>query len=211
MHRPLFLITAGGVAACGALIFATALPAAAATSGRAETAAPAVACTPPTGGGCADTPVTFSVTTTGVLGITAPTATVDLGSGVAGDAGATIGSPGNFGLVTVTDNRGLNPASWTATVSCTAFKNSVTSTDVIPVTAATYLTGDIAAGPTLPTTATSDTGVAGITLSGGAQDVVTETGFDGDNAATWTPEIDVAIPAGAVVGDYDGIVTHSVS
>ena len=214
MHRPLFLITAGGVAACGALIFATALPAAAATSGRAEAAAPAVACTPPTGGGCADTPVTFSVTTTGVLGITAPTATIDLGSGAAGNAGATIGSPGNFGLVTVTDNRGLDPASWTATVSSTAFTNSSTTgvaADVIPVTAATYLTGPIAAGPTLPTTATSVNGLTGIPLTGAAQDVVTETGFDGDNAATWTPEIDVAIPAGAVVGDYDGTVTHSVS
>jgi hypothetical protein len=209
MHRSLFLITAGSVAACGALIFATALPAAAATSGRAEAAI--TPCTPPTGGGCADTPVTFSVTTTGVLGITAPTATVDLGSGVAGDVGATIGSPGNFGLVTVTDNRGVNPASWTATVSCTAFTNSVTSADVIPVTAATYLTGPIGNGATLTTTATSDTGTLGITLSGGAQHVVTESDFDGDNSATWTPEIDVIIPAGAVVGDYDGTVTHSVS
>ena len=32
MHRPLFVITAGSVAACGALIFASALPAAAATA-----------------------------------------------------------------------------------------------------------------------------------------------------------------------------------
>jgi hypothetical protein len=212
MHKPLFLITAGGVAA-GALIIATALPAAAATSGRAESAAPAVACTPPDGGGCADTPVTFSVTSTGVLGITAPTATVDLGSGVAGNVGSTIGSAGNFGLVTVTDNRGLNPASWTATVSSTAFANSVTPADVIPVDDATYLTGAVTPTVASPanSTATSVNGTTAITLSAAAQSVVTEAGFDGDNAAEWTPEILITIPAGAVVGDYDGTVTHSVS
>ena len=50
-----------------------------------------------------------------------------------------------------------------------------------------------------------------ITLSGTAQSVVTETGFDGDNAATWNPKIAVAVPANAVVGTYAGTVTHSVS
>jgi hypothetical protein len=50
-----------------------------------------------------------------------------------------------------------------------------------------------------------------VTLSDAAQPVVTETGFDGDNAATWIPTIDVAVPAGSVIGVYYGTVTHSVS
>src|SRR5580658_450699 len=129
MHRPLFLITAGGVAA-GALIVATALPlamaspAAAATFGRAEMAAPAAG-----PGSSEGTVVTFEVTTTGALGITVPTGPVDLGTGA---VGTTIGSVGNLGAVTVTDNRGVDPASWTATVASTDFVNTVTPVDVIP-------------------------------------------------------------------------------
>ena len=217
MHRPLSLITAGSVAAVGGLIIATALPAAAATSVRAETTALTAPCVPATGGACADTPVTFTVSTTGVLAITAPTTTQDLGSThpgvVTGTTGAPVGSAGNFGTVTVTDNRGVNPASWTATVSSTSFTNTVTSADVIPVADATYLTGTVSPTVTTPanSTATSIHGTSPLTLTGAAVSVVTESNFDGDNAATWTPEIDVAVPATAVVGIYDGTVTHSVS
>ena len=205
MHKPLFLITAGSVAAVGALVVASALPAGAATSVRAET----MALTAP----AADTPVTFTLTTTGVLAITAPTATVDLGSGVSHNVGSVIGLPRNFGAVTVTDNRALDPADWIATVSSTGFTNSVTPADVIPATAATYTAGtigsDLVSG--LPYSAADITDNTPVTLSGTAQDVVTEAGADGDNAATWTPTIAVAVPAGAVVGIYDGTVTHSVS
>jgi len=207
MHRPLFLLTAGSVAAVGALVVASALPAGAATSVRAETTA-ITPCTAPTNGACADTPVTFSLTTTGVLAITAPTDTVDLGSGVAHNVGTTIGSAGNFGAVTVTDNRGLSRASWTAAVSSTDFTNSVSSGDVIPANDATYITGNLI--PVAPGS-TATVLNATLTLTGNAQDIVTETGFDGDNAVTWTPTITVAVPANAVVGIYDGTVTHSVS
>lgn len=214
MHRPLFLLTAGSVAACGALIFATALPAMAATSARADAAGtctvptgspPGTLCTPP-----ADTPVTFEVTTTGVLSITVPAGPVDLGTGA---VGTTIGAAGNFGAVTVTDDRALDPASWTATVSSTDFVNSLSTADVIPAGDATYLTGAVIPDPVsgLPSSAVSVHGDVAIALSGTAQDVVTETGFDGDNAAEWTPEIDLAVPAGAVLGTYDATVTHSVS
>ncbi len=210
MHRPLFLATAVGVAAAGGLLVASAMPAGAATSVRAETMARTT--TDPS----ASTPVTFSLTTTGVLAITAPTGTVDLGGGVVHDVGTIIGSPNNFGDVTVTDNRALHPADWTATVSSTDFTNA--AGDTIPATDATYLTGAIVADTnsglplagTTSGTITDDTGT-GLGLTNGAQDVVTESGFDGDNAATWDPTIDVAVPAGAVVGIYDGTVTHSVS
>jgi hypothetical protein len=202
MHRPLFLITAGSVAACGALIFATALPAAA-TSARAETMALSQNGPGPSEG----TPVTFSVTTIGVLGITVPDGAY-LGTAA---AGSTLGSPGNFGAVTVTDTRGLNPASWTASVSSTDFTNTSTgdSRDTIPAADATYITGVVTPANGLPSSATAlnDT----LTLIDIPQQVVTQTDFDGDNSANWTPEIDINVPPDAVVGTYLGTVTHSVS
>jgi hypothetical protein len=209
MHRPLFLIATGSVAA-GALIIATALPAAAAASGRAERAAPAAPAAGP--GSSEGTPVTFEVTTTGTLGVTVPTGPVDLGTGA---VGTTIGSIGDLGAVTVTDNRAVNPASWTVTVYSTNFVNSVTAADVIPVGDATYLTGPVTATPgqSLGSTAVSVNGTTAIALRNGptGQSVVTETGFDGDNSTQWTPEIDLAVPATAVFGTYDATITHSVS
>jgi hypothetical protein len=213
MHRPLFLVTTGGVAA-GALILATALPlamalpAAAATSGRAEMAAPAGGPGPTEG-----TPVTFEVTTTGTLGVTVPDGPVDLGTGA---VGTTIGIAGNLGPVTVTDNRALNPATWTATVYSTNFINSITSADVIPAGDATYLTGNVVTTPTPGTgsvAATSTNGGTPITLGTTApgQAVVSQAGYDGDNSAQWSPEIQLTVPATAVIGTYDAIITHSVS
>ena len=226
MHKPLFLVTAAGVAAAGGLIFASALPAAAATAGLAQnplcTTAPGdpvgTVCTPP-----ATTPVTFTITSVGTLSITVPTNTVSLGSetapgidpnttlssGVSGD-GST-----DFGEVTVIDNRSLDPADWTAMVSSTDFTTATIPSDTISAADAYYdtngVTGagagfadgditDVTAGDALP-----------LNLSNSAQTVVSETGYDGDNGAQWDPTITVAIPAHAVVGVYTGTVTHSVS
>jgi hypothetical protein len=147
-----------------------------------------------------------------VLGVTVPTGPVDLGTGA---VNTIIGSAGNLGAVTVTDNRALNPASWTATVYATNFVNSVTVADFIPVTDATYLTGLVAPTPAqaLGSTAISVNGTTPLTLHLGptGQAVVTETGFDGDNSTQWTPEIDLTVPATAVAGTYDATITHSVS
>jgi hypothetical protein len=211
MHRSLFLITTVSVAAAsGALIIATALPAGAATSGRAEGATPAAPAAGP--GSSEGSLVTFTVTTTGTLGVTVPTGPVNLGSGA---VGTTIGSIGNLGPVTVTDNRAMNPASWTATVYSTNFVNSVTAADIIPVTDATYLTGLVGATPAQPlgSTAISVNDTTPLTLGLGptGQAVVTETGFDGDNSTQWSPEIDLAVPATAVLGTYRATITHSVS
>jgi hypothetical protein len=207
MRRPLFLITAFSAAAAGALIIVTAMPAAAAISALAAPAAPAGG-----PGSSEGSLVTFTVTTTGTLGVTVPTGPVNLGSGA---VGTTIGSVGNLGAVTVTDNRALDPAAWTATVYSTDFVNSVTPLDVIPVADATYLTGPVAATPAqaLLSSAVSVNGTTPLTLGLGptGQEVVTETGFDGDNSTQWSPEIQLAVPATAVFGTYDATVTHSVS
>jgi hypothetical protein len=209
MHRPLFRMTAGGVAACGALIIGSALPAAAATSIRSEPAAPT--CTIAFTGSCSeDTTVTFAVTTTGVLGITVP-ASADLGSGAVGTStGATA-----IGAVTVTDNRATNPSDWVASVYSSPFVNTVG--DVIPADEATYVVGAIGGDPTFgappfnPGDVTDNSLPVGITLGGTPVPCVSETGDDGDNSAQWDPTINVAIPANAVIGTYTGVVVHSVT
>jgi len=207
MHKPLFRIAVGSVAAVGGLIAASALPAGAATAVRAETMALTVI--PP-----AITPVTFTLTTTGVLAITAPTATVDLGSNstTTNLPGTTIGYTGNFGPVTVTDMRASAAATWTASVSSTAFTNTSGSAYIIPVGAASYAVGTIAAATGLTTGATDVTTAKPLPLTGIAQPVVSQVAaFDGDNGATWTPTIDILVPALATVGIYTGTVTHSVA
>jgi hypothetical protein len=40
---------------------------------------------------------------------------------------------------------------------------------------------------------------------------VTATGITGDNSATWTPTINVAVPGGTAAGIYSGTITQSVS
>jgi hypothetical protein len=229
MHKPLFLVTAAGVAAAGGLIFASALPAGAATAGLAQnplcTTGPGdpvgTVCIPP-----ATTPVTFTITSVGTLSITVPTATVSLGSEAApGTDGATTLSSGSgddgstdFGNVTVIDNRSLDPADWTATVSSTDFTTTPVlggPTDTIVAADAYYDTNGVAgagAGFANGDIADVTAGLASpLNLSTTAQPVVSETGFDGDNGATWDPTITVLIPAHAVVGVYNGTVTHSVS
>jgi hypothetical protein len=49
-----------------------------------------------------------------------------------------------------------------------------------------------------------------VTLSG-VSPVVTATGIEGDNTATWNPTIDVRVAANMAAGVYVGTLTHSVS
>jgi tryptophan synthase beta subunit len=169
------------VAAAGsALAVATALPAAAASG---------------------PTSTTFTVSG-GALTISVPASAV-LGTGA---PGTTIG-PTTLGAVTVTDSRALLLASWTATVSSTAFTTGgATGPETIPAADATYTTG-------IPTTTglILATPTATVDLSGTPQTVVAGTAGIGDNSATWHPTVAVAVPAAAVTGLYTGTITHSVS
>lgn len=151
------------------------------------------------GGGDPDTSVTFSVTT-GALSMTAPT-TADLGSGA---PGATI--TGALGAVTVTDDRALLTAAWTATAGASDWTTGGgTPAETIPATDVGYDPGAITTTGTITATGTP------ITLSGTATPVVTATDGVGDNTASWNPAIAVAVPASAVGGDYTGTLTQSVS
>jgi len=227
MHKPLFRIAAGSVAAVGGLLIASAMPAGAATAVLASTTPicttapgdpPTTLCQPQPG---ATTPVTFTITSVGTLSIAVPQTTVSLGSEAAPGAVAgtvltsgtsTGGTP--FGAVTVIDNRSLDPADWTATVSCSNFTIAATPQDMIPATDATYDTNGVsAAGAGFAPGDIADVtfGAAPLALTTGAQTVVSEANYDGDNGATWSPTIAVTIPVHAVVGVYTGTVTHSVS
>jgi hypothetical protein len=44
----------------------------------------------------------------------------------------------------------------------------------------------------------------------GASAAVTATGITGDNSATWTPTINVAVAGGTIATTYTATITHSV-
>jgi hypothetical protein len=144
--------------------------------------------------------VTFTVTV-GDLSMTAP-ATATLGAGA---PGTTIS--GALGTTTVTDDRALLSASWTATAFSSAWTTGGgTPSETIPVGAAGYDPGAITTTGTISVTGTP------ITLSTTtAQPVVTAAAGVGDNTATWDPTISVAVPASAVGGAYTGTIVQSVS
>jgi hypothetical protein len=155
-------------------------------------------------GGDPDTTVTFAVTT-GALTMTAPTS-ANLGAGA---PGTTIS--GLLGSITVTDDRALLTAAWTVAASETDWLlvgGGNTSAETIPAADATYDPGDITTTGTITAAAASTPPIA---LANGATPVVAGTAGVGDNTATWNPTIAVAVPAGAVGGDYSGTLTQSVA
>jgi len=183
-----------GLGLSAAAIIATGLTP---TAAWAAVTSPAALSAP--GPGDPDTTVTFTVTS-GALAMTAP-ATADLGSGV---PGGTISS--DLGTVTVTDNRALLSAAWTATASSTSFTTGTgTANETIPASNVNYNPGQINHTGTITTTGTT------ITLSGTPQTIVTGTAGVGNNTATWDPGLVVAVPDSDVGGVYTGTLTQSVS
>jgi alpha-tubulin suppressor-like RCC1 family protein len=119
---------------------------------------------------------------------------------------------GHLGTVTVTDNRALGSASWTAAVTGTAFiTGSGSSQQTIPVTQLTYWSG--------PATSSSGSGtfIPGQPSSAGAQNLSVPlvafrlTGGSGVNSASWNPTVSVSVPPSAVAGTYTATITHSVA
>ncbi|MFE9656512.1 hypothetical protein [Micromonospora sp. NPDC006431] len=139
----------------------------------------------------------------GGLSITVP-ATAAIGSG---GPGATLSS--SIGAVTVTDQRGLSSAAWTATVSITDFTGS--SGFTVAKGNASYWSG--------PATATTGSGtfIPGQPTAAQAQPLgQTLTAFrlqggSGANSATWRPTLVIAVPLSAVAGTYTATLTHSVA
>jgi hypothetical protein len=151
------------------------------------------------GGYDPNTTVTFTVTS-GELTMTAPV-TAALGSGAPGTTIDGVVSP-----ITVTDDRAALNAAWTVTVAATDWTTGGgTAPETIPAGDATYDPG------TITTTGDVTTAGSSITLSNSPQTVVSASDIDGDNTATWSAAVDVAVPAEAVSGTYTDTLTHSVS
>jgi hypothetical protein len=198
MLKPVFSILAVGAAAGLALT-----PVAVSAATR-----PAVlAQSTTTGGGDPDTTVTFTVTSTGTLSMTAPD-TVDLGSGA---VDSVISGP--LGTVLVTDDRALDVAAWTVTASSTDWTTGIggTATETIPAGDVTYDPGAITPTGIITTTGTVITLANAAVFPAVDPTVVAGTAGIGDNTATWDPTISVAVPPAAVAGGYTGVLTQSVS
>ncbi len=149
----------------------------------------------------ADT-TTASVTVTGgTLTISAPAAAGSLGSIANSVSGGTIS--GTLGQVQVNDARSAAAGSgWVASVISTAFTPSAGPT--IAASFVSYTAGTITKVGTATYTANDPGNLTGVSAA------VTATGITGDNSATWTPTINVAVPGGTVATTYSAIITHSV-
>ena len=147
-----------------------------------------------------NTTVTFTVSS-GALAMSAPT-TVDLGTNA---PGTTIF--GNLGTVTVTDNRALLSAAWTAVASSTDWTTGGgTLAETISAADVGYNPGVITPTGTITLTGTPIAALAALPAA-----VVTATAGTGDNTGTWNPLLSAVVPVGAVVGIYTGTLTQSVS
>ncbi|MEU7458606.1 hypothetical protein [Streptosporangium roseum] len=155
---------------------------------------------------CATT-VIFTVTADNGLEITTPDGPVDIGSGTPGTQ-----ISGQLGAVTVSDERAALTATWTATVSGTAFTTGGgTGAETVPTTAISYWSG--------PATATTGNGtyVPGQPNAASAEvldepyTAFSKTSGSGDNSATWNPTIVIDVPAETVAGIYTGTINHSVA
>ncbi|WP_229400959.1 hypothetical protein [Micromonospora okii] len=152
-----------------------------------------------------DTTVTFTVSTAN-LDISVPPS-INLGAVF---AGTTIGGP--LGNVTVRDERAALNATWTATVSSSAFTTGgKTPEETILPNLVEYWSGRVVAqtgtGTLVPGQPTSDDAV---TLNV-PRVAFSKTSGSGDNSATWNPSIRITIPGSAVGGTYTGVITHSVA
>ena len=146
----------------------------------------------------AATPATFTLTA-GALSISAPTASVSLGSQVAATSASTI--IGALGPVTVTDQRG-GTTTWTTSVISTAFTPPAGPAD--PANNVSYAAGAITDSPTVVATAVPAPDLTGVST------VVTGAST-GISTATWNPTISVVVPANFAPGVYSATITHSVA
>jgi hypothetical protein len=145
---------------------------------------------------------TATVTVTGgALSITVPPDAGNLGSRANTVGGGTISGP--LGQVQVTDARSAAAGSgWVASVISTAF--TPPSGPAIPASAVSYTAGPITKVGTATYTANDPTDLTGVSPG------VTATGITGDNSATCTPIISVAVAGGMAANVYSATVTHSV-
>jgi hypothetical protein len=167
----------------------------------ATAAVTAVTVMPATAASSVNTTVTFTVSATDGLNITAPS-TAAL-SNVAPGGAAT----GSLGLVSVSDQRSLLNATWIATVTITTpFHTGAGSADeTIPGFDVDYDPG----AAINPVNGPFDPGTAGTLTS--TRTAFSRTSGSGNNSVSWNPTVTVNVPTSAVFGSYSGVLTHAVS
>jgi hypothetical protein len=112
---------------------------------------------------------------------------------------------------TVTDARG-GTTGWTSSITgTTAFSNGTTSIPVTSAVAWIPVGGIATTGVVTATQGLYLLQTSGLALTSSAQPLVTATLVLGNNTATFTPQLAVAIPANATAGAYSGAVTQTVS
>ena len=152
----------------------------------------------------ADTVGTTTATVTvqgGVLAITVPTDAGNLGTRANSVGGGIISGP--LGQVQVTDARSAAAgAGWVVSVISTAF--TPLAGPAIPASLVSYTAGPITKVGTATYTANDPGNLTGVAPA------VTATGITGDNSATWSPTINVAVPGGMAAGVYAATITHSL-
>jgi hypothetical protein len=147
----------------------------------------------------AATPTTFTVTG-GALTISAPTASVSLGSLGTSNTSGSVSGP--LGLVTVSDLRG-GTTTWVASVISTAF-TPIPANPAVPAIDVSYATGTITQSANVVAAAVATTDLTGVSP-------VVNGASTGVSSASWTPTISVFIPANFAPGIYSGTITHSVA
>jgi hypothetical protein len=157
-----------------------------------------------------DTDVTFTLTG-GDLTITTPTAAATLSAGALSVTGTSV--TGALGDTTVTDERGSLLQNVTVTMASSAFTNdpnpdpAVTGDEyVIPASAATGYSGVATpSGTAIPVPTT-----VGMALGGSGSAILTMES-SGSGGAIYNPTVSVAVPAGAIAGTYEGVITQTVA
>jgi|SwirhisoilCB2_FD_contig_41_19360766_length_822_multi_3_in_0_out_0_2 hypothetical protein len=168
-------------------------------------AAPAMACTAPTGGSCGDTTATFTVTA-GSLSIAAPTSVALSNSALALTAGSVSGT---FGTTTVTDTRGgLGLTGWTVSVSSTDFTTPDNGGGTITKSNGSIYSGAGTIVSGLPVLVATTLATPVSLASAGT--LLQATSATGSNQVTYTPTLSVTIPTNAIPGNYTGVITQSV-
>jgi hypothetical protein len=156
---------------------------------------------PPTAG-AADTPTTFELDP-GTLSLTVPTQSVTLDTVTVGVSTVS----GQLGTVSVDDERGLLPGSWTISVVSSDFVGDTTDVS-LPASSVAYTPGDATA-----TFGTADftAGAAGEAI-GTPQTAYSAADEQGSAGISWDPTITITLPSAGQVADiYSGTITHSIA
>jgi hypothetical protein len=150
----------------------------------------------------ADTPTTFELDP-GTLTLTVPTQSVTLDTVTVGVSTVS----GQLGTVSVDDERGLLPGSWTISVVSSDFVGDTTAV-ALPASSVAYTPGVLTA-----TFGTADftPGTAGEAINT-PQTAYSAADEQGSAGISWDPTISITLPSAGQVADiYSGTITHSIA